>query len=84
MSSFLTVKVKPASKKQQISVEEDGSLLIHLKSAPLKGKANKELLQFLKGVFGAPVTLVAGKTSSTKRIEVDLSLEEVKEILKKN
>jgi len=63
VSSFLTVKVKPASKKQQISVEEDGSLLIHLKSAPLKGKANKELLQFLKGVFGAPVG-VSGRSSA--------------------
>ncbi|MFX0060657.1 MAG: DUF167 domain-containing protein [Candidatus Hermodarchaeota archaeon] len=80
----MTVKVKPSSKKQQISVEEDGSLLIHLKSVPLKGKANKELLQLLKETFGTPVTLISGKTSSTKRIEVDLSLEELKEILKKN
>ncbi|MFX1533430.1 MAG: DUF167 domain-containing protein, partial [Promethearchaeota archaeon] len=65
------------------SFEEDGSLLVHLKSPPSKGKANRELLQFLKNIFGASVTLVAGQTSSIKRIEVDLSLEELKKVLKK-
>ncbi len=36
------VKVKPNSKKQTIEEFADGSLMVHLKSPPRDGKANKE------------------------------------------
>ncbi len=38
------VKVKPNSKVQKITEEADGSLNVHLKSPPVDGKANEELI----------------------------------------
>ena len=48
----IQVKVKPNSKKPGITEEEDGSLLVRLKSLPVDGKANKELIQTLAKHFG--------------------------------
>jgi uncharacterized protein YggU (UPF0235/DUF167 family) len=36
----ILVKVKPNSKQQTIIKDEDGSLLVKLKSPPIDGKAN--------------------------------------------
>lgn len=83
MTSFLTIKVKPSSQTQQVILEQDGSLLVRLKSPPSKGKANKELLRFLKQELGTSVVLVAGQSSSTKRIEVELTPEQLNAILNK-
>ena len=41
------IKVKPNSKHQSIKEELDGSLTIHLKSPPVDGKANQELIKIL-------------------------------------
>ena len=49
-----SVKVKPNSKKQTIIEEEDGSLTVHLKSPPVDGKANKELIELLAKKFNVP------------------------------
>ncbi|MFM6311591.1 MAG: DUF167 domain-containing protein, partial [Dolichospermum sp.] len=38
------VKVKPNSQQQKIEELADGSLNIHLKSPPIDGKANEELI----------------------------------------
>jgi uncharacterized protein len=43
----IQVKVKPNSKQQSITEEADGSLTIKLKSPPIEGKANDELLKLL-------------------------------------
>ncbi|MBD1927293.1 DUF167 domain-containing protein [Trichocoleus sp. FACHB-90] len=45
------VKVKPNSKNQNIEEAADGSLIINLKSPPVDGKANKELIQILAKKF---------------------------------
>ncbi|MDZ4873089.1 MAG: hypothetical protein CLLPBCKN_002485 [Chroococcidiopsis cubana SAG 39.79] len=41
------VKVTPNSKHPAIKEEPDGSLTVHLKSPPINGKANQELIQLL-------------------------------------
>jgi uncharacterized protein (TIGR00251 family) len=70
----LSVKVKPNSKQQQFKVEEDGSLTIHLKSPPVDGKANAELIQLLAKNFGVPkssIRIRAGMAAKQKLVEIE-------------
>lgn len=48
------VKVKPSSKHQSIEEELDGSFTVHLKSPPVDGKANEELVKVLAERFDVP------------------------------
>lgn len=71
---ILSVKVKPNAKQQSIRQEADGSLTIQLKSPPVDGKANQELIQLLAkelGVSKAAIRIKSGSTSKLKRIEID-------------
>lgn len=69
------VKVKPNSKKQTIQEEVDGSLIVHLKSPPVDGKANEELVKLLAEKFNvakSKVTIKLGISSRTKLVEIDI------------
>ena len=71
------VKVKPNSKKQAIQELADGSLTVHLKSPPVDGKANKELIELLAEKFHVPksqIRIKSGLSSKTKLIEIDTDL----------
>jgi uncharacterized protein (TIGR00251 family) len=72
----LKIKVKPLSNKNKIVKMEDGTFKIWLKSAPEKGKANKELQKYLKKITGIPVEIVFGLTSENKTIEFDIEEKE--------
>jgi uncharacterized protein (TIGR00251 family) len=72
----LRIKVKPSSNKNKIIKMENGVFKIWLKSAPEKGKANKELRKYLKKITGTPVKIVSGLTSENKTIEFDIEEEE--------
>jgi len=50
--------------------EWTGELHVRLKSQPVKGRANKELLTELSRLFGTNVELVSGETSSRKKVLV--------------
>ena len=68
------VKVKPNSKRQSIESETDGSLTIHLKSPPVDGKANEELIKLLAERFDVPkfqIRIKSGLSSRQKLIEID-------------
>lgn len=68
------VKVKPNSKQQKIAEQEDGSLIVHLKSPPIDGKANQELIKLLAEKFGVPksyIRIKSGLTSKQKIVEID-------------
>jgi len=67
----LRIKVKPSSNKNKIVKMEDGTYKIWIRSAPEKGKANKELQKYLKKITGIPVKIVSGLTSENKTIEFD-------------
>ncbi|MDR9403259.1 MAG: DUF167 domain-containing protein [Halothece sp. Uz-M2-17] len=70
----LSVKVKPNSKQQKIETGEDGGLIIRLKSPPVDGKANKELIKLLATEYGvrkSQVTIKSGLTSKMKQVEID-------------
>ncbi len=68
------VKVKPNAKQQKIEELADGSLNAHLKSPPLDGKANEELIKLLAKKFDVPkssIRIKSGATSRQKLIEID-------------
>ena len=70
------VKVKPNSQQQKIEELADGSLNIHLKSPPVDGKANEELMKLLAKKFDVPkssIRIKSGVNSRQKLIEIDKS-----------
>lgn len=69
------VKVKPNAKVSQIMEAEDGSLIAQVRSSPMEGKANAELIQLLADKFNisrSQVTICSGHKSRIKYIEIDL------------
>ncbi len=78
--SKLKIKVKPSSNKNKILKMGNGTFKIWIKSAPEKGKANKELQKYLKKITGIKVKIVSGLTSENKTIEFDI---EKKKFIKK-
>ncbi len=68
------VKVKPNSKQQKIQEQLDGSLTVHLKSPPVDGKANEELIKLLAEKFDVPksdIRIKSGLSSRQKLVEID-------------
>lgn len=69
------VRVKPNSKQRKILEELDGSLTVYLKSPPVDGKANKELIEVLAKKFHVAksyITIKSGASSRQKLIEIDV------------
>jgi uncharacterized protein (TIGR00251 family) len=69
----IKVKVKPNSKHQKIEETAIGELLICVKSPPIDGKANKELIKLLATKFKvakSQVTIKSGLGSCYKWIEI--------------
>lgn len=70
----ISVKVKPNSKRPHIEMEADGSLTVYVKSAPIEGRANEELIASLARRFGVPksgVRVRSGLASRMKIVEID-------------
>lgn len=68
------VKVKPNSKLQNIKEEADGSLTVSLKSPPVEGKANEELIKLLAEKFDLPksrIRIKSGLSSRHKLVDID-------------
>ncbi|NJK70481.1 MAG: DUF167 domain-containing protein [Microcoleus sp. SU_5_3] len=71
--TILTVKVKPNSKQQSIQKQPDGSLIVHLKSPPIDGKANQELIVLLAKKFNlskSSIAIKSGFSSRNKLVEI--------------
>ena len=54
--------------------EEDGSLTVQLKSPPVDGKANRELVELLAkelDVSKSRIQIKSGATSRNKRVEIE-------------
>lgn len=67
---LLKVKVYPASGRLSVKGVKDGVLEVYLKSPPLEGKANEELLKFLKREFGLQGRIRRGQISREKVVEM--------------
>jgi uncharacterized protein len=71
----IVVKVKPNSQQQKIEEAEDGSLKVYLKSSPVNGKANVELIQVLADRYDVPkshIQIKLGLASRQKVVEIGL------------
>lgn len=67
------VSAKPNSKVSSIEELGDGTFIVHLKSAPIGGKANSELIRVLSKYFGVPqnaIEIKRGGTGKKKLVEI--------------
>jgi uncharacterized protein len=72
----LQVRVKPNSRVSALEEQNDGTWLARIKSAPVDGKANAELIALVAQHFGlrkAQVSIRSGANGRTKLIEIDAS-----------
>jgi uncharacterized protein YggU (UPF0235/DUF167 family) len=69
----LLVKVKPNARRSSLERQADGSWLALLKSPPVDGKANAELVALVARAFGctkSAVAISAGAGARTKRVRI--------------
>jgi uncharacterized protein len=69
----LEVKVTPGAARSQIGDVREGVLQVKIGAPPVRGKANRELIDFLAralGVSRAAVSIVRGGTGRNKLVEV--------------
>lgn len=67
---IIAVTVKPNSGKSQVDVAKDGSLIVRLKSAPVDGKANEELVKVLAKHFGVIQRAIVIKNGANGRKKI--------------
>ena len=71
---ILRVKVKPGSRSSSLTQESDGTWRAQLKSPPVDGKANAELVALIAAHFKcrkADVVIKSGASGRNKLIKVD-------------
>ena len=69
----LQVKVKPRARESALAQAADGTWIARLKSPPVDGKANQELVGLVAAHFGvrkAAVVIKAGASGRTKLVQV--------------
>jgi uncharacterized protein (TIGR00251 family) len=74
--ALLQVKVKPRARVSSLEQNADGTWLANLKSPPVEGKANEELVALVAERFKcrkAAVTIKAGASRRTKLVKVEAS-----------
>ena len=67
----LNVRAQPRSSRAGLDGIVGDALKVRIRSAPVDGKANKELVETLADAFGLPkscVVIKGGETSKTKRV----------------
>ena len=77
----ITLRVRPNAVRNEITDFTSGVLQIRVAAPPIKGKANKELIDFLSqklGVSKSDLQIIKGNTSQHKVIAINsLSQEEI-------
>jgi len=69
----LELKAIPSSEQQKIIIDKNNLVKVYLKSSPVDGKANRELVKFLAKKLGVPsqyIKIVRGTTSRKKLLEI--------------
>jgi uncharacterized protein (TIGR00251 family) len=73
MTRTLQVKVKPRASASELTQVADGTWVARLKSPPVDGKANAELVGLVAEKLGcrkADVTIKAGASGRTKLVHI--------------
>ena len=66
----IQVKVKPNSRASVLEQKEDGSWLAQIKSPPVNGKANEELIALVAKHFKCRKSDVSIKTGGSSRVKL--------------
>jgi len=72
-SLIFSVRVLPKSSKSEIVGEIEGSLKVKIKSPPVDGAANAELIKVLSKFFNvskSAVEIIGGQTSKNKQVKI--------------
>lgn len=67
---LLHVKVKPRSRTSELVCEPDGTWLARLKSPPVDGRANQELVALVAAHLKCPRAAVSIKSGTTGRRKI--------------
>ena len=70
----LTIRVIPRAGKPGVAGTRDDAILIRLKSPPVEGAANAELIELLSDLLRVPtrnITIVSGARGRLKRVRVE-------------
>jgi uncharacterized protein len=71
---ILQVKVKPNARTSELVQAADGTWTAKLKSAPVEGRANEELVALVARRFKCPraaVSIKAGTSGRTKLVKIE-------------
>lgn len=69
--NYLRLKILPNAQKTEVSEKpENGDWKIKVKAVPEKGKANKELLKFLKKELKIDAEIISGEKDRLKLIKI--------------
>lgn len=66
---ILQVKAKPNSRVSELTQQDDGTWLAQLKSPPVDGKANAELIELVARAFGCAKSSIAIKTGAGSKLK---------------
>jgi uncharacterized protein (TIGR00251 family) len=67
---IIQVKVKPSARVSLLEETSDGAWLAQLKSPPVDGKANQELVILFAQYFGCPKSAVSIKSGASGRMKL--------------
>jgi len=70
MTTVLQIKVKPQSRVSALTQDEDGQWLAQIKSLPVDGKANEELIGLVAKQFGCAKSRVSIKSGAASRMKL--------------
>ena len=75
----LRIKIKPGSKKNQLQKDASGGWQLRVKSPPVDGRANEEVVQLLSGILSiskSAIILKSGQRNSQKLFQVEILSED--------
>ncbi len=70
---ILDIQVKAKSSKSEIFIEDKKNkkeIIVYLKSIPIDGKANEELIRIFKKQLNLKIELISGFKSKKKKIKI--------------
>jgi uncharacterized protein (TIGR00251 family) len=74
--NLIQIKVKPNSRVSLLEQKEDGTWLAQIKSPPVDGKANEELIALVARHFEcrkADVSIKTGGSGRVKLVQIEIS-----------
>lgn len=69
----MQVRVKPGARQSSLEETSEGTWLAQIKSPPVDGKANRELIELIAEHFGcskSAITIKSGKSGRMKLVKV--------------